>query len=63
MRKEIKNILSKGVTAVINRTLISSANSSSSFYMNHKLSVLYFVNLSFQYQTLNDMCFDQLMIH
>ncbi|MDY4742317.1 MAG: cyclic lactone autoinducer peptide [Lachnospira sp.] len=34
MRKEIKNILSKGVTAVINRTLISSANSSSSFYMN-----------------------------
>lgn len=34
MRKEIKNILSKGVTAVINRTLISSANSSSSFYLN-----------------------------
>lgn len=30
MKKELKNTLSKGVTAVLNRALSSSANSSSS---------------------------------
>lgn len=34
MKKEIKTTLSKGVTAVLNRTLTSSANASSSFYLN-----------------------------
>lgn len=34
MKKIIKTTLSKGVTAVLNRTLTSSANESSSFYFS-----------------------------
>lgn len=34
MKREIKSTLSKGVSAVLNRTLTSSANASSSFYLN-----------------------------
>lgn len=34
MKKEIKSTLSKGVSAVLNRTLTSSANASSSFFLN-----------------------------
>ena len=34
MKKEIKTTLSKGVTAVLNRTLTSSANASSSYVYN-----------------------------
>lgn len=34
MKKEIKTTLSNGVTAVLNRTLTSSANASSSFFLS-----------------------------
>ena len=34
MKKEIKTTLSNGVTAVLNRTLTSSANASSSYVYN-----------------------------
>ncbi len=34
MKKEIKTTLSKGVTVVLNRTLTSSANASSSFFIH-----------------------------
>ncbi|MFR7629887.1 MAG: AgrD family cyclic lactone autoinducer peptide [Lachnospira eligens] len=34
MKKEIKTTLSKSVTALLNRTLTSSANASSSFLFN-----------------------------
>lgn len=34
MKKEIKTILSKGVTSVLNRTLTSGANASSSYFLN-----------------------------
>ena len=34
MKRAIKSTLSKGITAVLNRTLTSSANASSSFYLN-----------------------------
>ena len=34
MKKTIKSALSKGVSAVLNRTLTSGANSSSSYYLN-----------------------------
>ena len=34
MKKTIKSALSKGVSAMLNRTLTSGANASSSFYLN-----------------------------
>ena len=34
MKKEIKTTLSKSVTALLNRTLTSSANASSSFFIH-----------------------------
>lgn len=34
MKKEIKTTLSKSVTALFNRTLTSSANASSSFFIH-----------------------------
>lgn len=34
MKREIKSTLSKGVSAVLNRTLTSSANASSSYYFS-----------------------------
>ena len=34
MKRAIKSTLSKGVSAMLNRTLTSGANASSSFYLN-----------------------------
>ena len=34
MKKTIKSALSKGVSAMLNRTLTSGANASSSYYLN-----------------------------
>ena len=34
MKKTIKSALSKGASAMLNRTLTSGANASSSFYLN-----------------------------